>query len=114
MSRRVATDIVRSSNVITFPVDCTNHEHPASFPLALPTFFIKAMSEAGDVVLDPFAGSGTTLLAAKTEGRRWIGFEIIPKYVDIINARLSENEVTALPDVDTVLPARLEGHASDR
>ena len=89
MSRRVATDMVRPSNVLTMPVDSTNHEHPASFPMALPTFFIKAMSEEGDVVLDPFAGSGTTLAAAQALGRDWIGFEIIPRYTELCRERLS-------------------------
>ncbi|MBQ9030137.1 MAG: site-specific DNA-methyltransferase [Oscillospiraceae bacterium] len=90
MSRRVATDMVRPSNVLTLPVDSTNHEHPASFPVALPTFFIKAMTEEGDVVLDPFAGSGTTLFAAQQLGRDWIGFEIIPRYTEIAQERLAE------------------------
>lgn len=49
--------------------------HPAVFPPGLPIFYIRLLSEPGDTVLDPFAGSGTTLAAAVEEGRRAIGIE---------------------------------------
>jgi site-specific DNA-methyltransferase (adenine-specific) len=49
--------------------------HSAAFPISLPTFFIKLFSKKGDVVLDPFAGSGTTALAAHATGRQFLCFE---------------------------------------
>jgi len=49
--------------------------HPARFPIQLPTFFIRYLTEPGDIVLDPFAGSNTTGEAAEREGRRWLAFE---------------------------------------
>lgn len=49
--------------------------HFAVFPIALPTYFIKGATKQGDVVLDPFMGSGTTAIAARRLGRRYIGFE---------------------------------------
>jgi DNA modification methylase len=55
--------------------------HPARFPRGLPEFFIKFLTEQGDVVLDPFAGSNVTGEAAEATGRRWIGIEINPDYV---------------------------------
>ena len=88
MSKRYISDMVRPSNVITLPTDTTNHVHPAAFPLSLPTFFIKLMSEPGDVVFDPFMGGGTTLLAARQEGRNYIGCDIVKEYVDATKERL--------------------------
>lgn len=88
MSRRYSKDMVRPSNVITMPIDSTNHEHPATFPIQLPSFFIKLMTEENDVVFDPFAGSGTTLCAAKMLNRYYIGSELIDRYVDISKQRL--------------------------
>ena len=53
-------------------------------------FHINLRTNPGDLVLDPFAGSGTTLVACKQLGRRFIGFEINPKYVDICDQRLAQ------------------------
>lgn len=64
--------------------------HPAAFPIGLPRFFVLAYSDPGDLVIDPFAGSGSTLLAAVGEQRRAAGIEISPSYCDITLARLSE------------------------
>jgi len=63
-------------------------EHPAPFPLDLARDHILSWSSDGDVVLDPFAGSGTTCLAARDAGRRYVGIEINSEYVEIINRRL--------------------------
>ena len=49
--------------------------HPARFPAKLPEFFIRFLTEPGDVVLDIFAGSNTTGAVAETEGRKWLAFE---------------------------------------
>jgi DNA modification methylase len=49
--------------------------HPARFPIQLPTFFIRYLTDPGDLVLDPFAGSNTAGEAAEREGRRWLAFE---------------------------------------
>ena len=68
------------SNVLHCGLNKQKNGHPAMFPRALPEFFIKAFSAEGDVVLDPFAGSGTTLFAARDLERRAIGIEIVPKY----------------------------------
>ena len=61
--------------------------HAASFPVGLPTFFVKAYSDPDDVVFDPFMGSGTTIIACEREGRRGYGCEISPRYCDVIVAR---------------------------
>src|SRR5262249_23015321 len=54
--------------------------HPAEFPVALPEFFIRAFSDPGDIIYDPFLGSGTTLIAAERTGRIGVGMECSPKY----------------------------------
>lgn len=64
-------------------------EHAARFPVALPEFFIKAFSDAGDTIMDPFCGSGTTIVAAHRLGRRGFGVELSPAYCAVILERLS-------------------------
>ena len=68
--------------------------HPCPKPLRLMKRIVM-MCNANDLILDPFAGSGTTLVAAKQLGRRYIGIEIEPKYVEIARQRLAQ-EVLAL------------------
>lgn len=60
----------------------------AMFPVALPDFFIRAYSDPGDVWLDPFLGSGTTIVAAHNNKRRGLGSERLPKYLGVILERL--------------------------
>lgn len=55
--------------------------HPARYPRALPEFFIKMLTEQGDIVLDPFAGSNTTGAVAESLQRRWIAFESVEEYL---------------------------------
>lgn len=61
--------------------------HPATFPVGLPAEYIKAMSDDGDIVIEPFCGSGTTLIACEQLGRCCYGMELEPKYVDVIISR---------------------------
>ena len=68
---------------------CAEHgiqPHPARFPAALPEFFIKLLTDKGDLVVDPFAGSNTSGAVAEALGRRWAAFEIENRYVE--NSRL--------------------------
>ena len=62
-------------------------EHPAVFPVALPEFVLNAYSQAGDVVFEPFGGSGTQVIAAERSGRRCFAMEIDPAYVDVVCRR---------------------------
>lgn len=63
--------------------------HPATFPLSLAKDHILSWSNEGDTVLDPFLGSGTTLLAAQELGRNGIGIEISEEYCEIARKRLT-------------------------
>jgi site-specific DNA-methyltransferase (adenine-specific)/site-specific DNA-methyltransferase (cytosine-N4-specific) len=85
-------DTVLPDNVLHLASECSNRNHSAAFPESLPEFFIKLFTDEGDVVLDPFAGSGTTLAVAKRLDRRYIGIERLQKYVDVIQQRLGEDE----------------------
>jgi DNA modification methylase len=64
------------------------HKHPATFPEKLAHDHIISWSNEGDTILDPMAGSGTTLKMAKKNNRNYIGIEISPEYIDIIKKRL--------------------------
>lgn len=64
--------------------------HPAPFPEEIPRRLIELYSYKGDIVLDPFSGSGTTCLVAKKLGRRWVGVEQNDEYVELSIRRLSQ------------------------
>lgn len=64
--------------------------HPAPFPVELAARVIRLFSYVGDVVLDPFNGSGSTCVAAKLNGRRYVGYDIEPQYCQIAERRLQE------------------------
>ena len=66
-------------------------DHPAVFPVALPEFVIEAYTDAGDIVFEPFGGSGTTMLAAQRTGRVCRTVEIAPEYVDVAIKRFQQN-----------------------
>jgi DNA modification methylase len=74
-------------NVWTFPTQPYKGAHFATFPEALPEKCIKAASKEGDIVLDPFAGSGTTLWVAKKLNRRAVGYEISEQYCKLARNR---------------------------
>ena len=65
-------------------------DHPTQKPLEIVERMIKASCPTGGLVLDPFMGSGTTAVAARRTGRNYVGFELNPKYFEMINARLDE------------------------
>lgn len=83
---------VYPTNVLHKPPVCHNTGHSAAFPEWLPDFFIRLLTDKGDVVLDPFLGSGTTYKVAKRLGRIPVGIEINGKYVDSIRAGITKNE----------------------
>lgn len=70
-------------------------DHPAPFPVEIPRRLIRMFSFAGDTVVDPFAGTGTTAIAALETGRNSISVEIEPTYIDMIDKRLSQMRLFA-------------------
>lgn len=78
-----------TKSVWTFPaVSAKKIDHPAPFPEELPYRLIQLYSFKGDVVLDPFVGSGTTCLAALRTGRNYIGYDTNPQYVKLAEGRV--------------------------
>jgi site-specific DNA-methyltransferase (adenine-specific) len=72
-----------SRSVWNIPSVRSNEEHEAQFPIELPRRVIKLLSAEGSLALDCFVGSGTTAVAAIQEGRRYLGFELLPEYADL-------------------------------
>lgn len=81
--------IAQPGNMLEIGASATS-EHAAAFPIALPSFFIKAYSDAGDVWCDPFLGSGTTICAAHKNNRRGLGIEFLEKYCAVICERIEK------------------------
>lgn len=81
--------------------------HPAPFPVELPAQLIRLYTFADDLVLDPFMGAGSALVAAAQLGRRYVGYDTDPAYVEIARRRVSD--VLEAPPTDTT---RLDGVGS--
>ncbi len=82
-----------AKTVYSLPInilDKKKYGHPTIKPLPIIKNLIINSTHEGDLILDPFAGSGTTLVASKQLGRNYIGFEIDEKYVDICRKRINE------------------------
>jgi DNA modification methylase len=90
----VGRDMAYPSNVLHFATECGNKRHSATFPKALPQWFIKLFTAPGDLVLDPFTGSGTTNIAALELGRNSVGIERLADYVALAKGYLQEAERT--------------------
>ncbi len=93
ISNWVGKETVYPNNVLHLSTECNNKNHSAAFPDALPEWFIKLFTKEYDTVLDPFAGSGTTLRVAKNLYRNSIGIEIMPEYIDIIKRQIQKREI---------------------
>ena len=69
-------------------------EHPAQYPEELIERIIKVGTNPGELVLDPFMGSGTTAAVAQRLGRQYVGYELEPEYIKIAEERLRDGELT--------------------
>ena len=90
VSNWIGKDSVYPTNVLHMATECGNVNHSAAFPVSLPLWFIKLLTEEGDVVLDPFIGSGTTALAAMSLNRHFIGIEKNQIYYKIALERIQK------------------------
>ena len=83
-----------TKSVWTFPAESARKVgHPAPFPVELPYRLIQLYTYAGEVVLDPFMGSGQTALAAIKAGRRFVGYETSAEYVALAKARIEQGNI---------------------
>lgn len=80
VSNWVGRDKAYPTNVLHLATESSNRQHSAAFPVALPSWFINLFTLPGDVILDPFMGSGTTAKAAILLDRRYLGMELLPEY----------------------------------
>jgi len=80
VSNWMKRDKAYPTNVLHLATECSNKNHSATFPLSLPEWFIKLFTEEGDVVLDPFVGVGTSVVAAKKLNRKYIGIDVCSEY----------------------------------
>lgn len=94
----VNRDKAYPNNVLHLATECGNKNHSAVFPEALPEWFIKLFTKEGDVVLDPFLGSGTTSRVAKRMNRHSIGIEILEDYYN-----LARKDLNSTPGQESVL-----------
>jgi site-specific DNA-methyltransferase (adenine-specific) len=83
-------DTVLPDNVLRLATETTNKGHSAVFPVGLPAWFVKLLSNPGDLVLDPFCGSGTTGVASLQLGRRFIGVDLKPDHFELAVRRIQE------------------------
>ncbi|MBI3363132.1 MAG: site-specific DNA-methyltransferase [Chloroflexi bacterium] len=93
VSNWLGRDMVYPTNVLHMATECSNRNHSATFPTALPAWFIKLFTEPGDAVLDPFVGSGTTAVAAAELGRYFIGIDINKEYIELARKRLNHTQI---------------------
>jgi site-specific DNA-methyltransferase (adenine-specific)/site-specific DNA-methyltransferase (cytosine-N4-specific) len=81
------------TNVLHLATECNNKNHSAAFPEELPEWFIKLFTKENDMVLDPFMGSGTTLIVANRMKRNSIGIDIVPEYCEMVKKQLNPVEL---------------------
>jgi site-specific DNA-methyltransferase (adenine-specific) len=90
ISKWVGRELAYPTNVLHLATECSNRSHSAAFPEALPTWFIRLLTKPGDLVLDPFLGSGTAALAAAKLGRNYLGVEIREDYCALARKAIKE------------------------
>lgn len=77
------------TNVLHLATECNNKNHSAVFPEALPEWFINLFTKEDDTVLDPFMGSGTTVVVAQRMKRHSVGVDILPEYFEMVKNKIS-------------------------
>jgi len=92
ISNWVGRKMAYPSNVLHLATETGNKNHSATFPQALPEWFIKLFTDENDWVLDPFIGSGTTCQVANELKRNSVGIDIKPDYIDLAQSKICEKE----------------------
>lgn len=93
ISNWIDRDKAYPTNVLHLATECNNKNHSAAFPEELPEWFIKLFTKQNDTVLDPFMGSGTTLVVANKMKRNSIGIDIVPEYYEMVRKQLTPVEL---------------------
>jgi DNA modification methylase len=88
ISNWVGRELAFPDNVLHLATESSNKNHSAAFPTSLPEWFIKLFTKPGDIILDPFLGSGSTAVAAKRTGRRYIGIEVLKEFCQLAKQRV--------------------------
>ena len=96
ISNWLTRDKAYPANVLHLATECSNKNHSAAFPAELPEWFIKLFTKENDLVLDPFMGSGTTLVVANRMRRNSIGIDIVKDYYDVVKSQLPPVELYLL------------------
>ena len=96
ISNWIDREMAYPSNVLHLATECNNKNHSAAFPEELPEWFIKLFTKEYDYVLDPFMGSGTTLIVANKMKRNSIGIDIVPEYFHMVKNQLTPVELYLL------------------
>lgn len=84
----VGRELAYPTNVLHLATECANRNHSATFPVDLPSWFIRLFTQTDDLVLDPFIGSGTTAVACVQTGRRYVGIETELSHIEVAKQRL--------------------------
>ena len=93
ISNWLTRDKAYPTNVLHLATECNNKKHSAAFPEALPEWFIKLFTKPGDVILDPFMGSGTTNIVSKKMRRHSIGIDIVPEYCEMVKEKVNTSQL---------------------
>ena len=88
ISNWLEREMAYPTNVLHLATECNNKKHSAAFPEELPEWFIKLFTKEKDIVLDPFMGSGTTVIVANRMCRNSIGIELVPEYYQMVKEKL--------------------------
>jgi DNA modification methylase len=89
ISNWIGRELAYPDNVLHLATESSNKNHSAAFPTSLPEWFIKLFTKPGDIVLDPFLGSGSSAVAAKRMGRRYIGIEVLKEFCQLAEQRIN-------------------------
>ena len=99
---------IYSNLIVAKKVPISDRYHPAQKPIELTTFLISLLSQPGDVILDPFCGSGSTLVSAEILGRPFLGIDRDPEYVKITKRRVRHAEFEEDNPIHVWVNGRLE------
>lgn len=92
ISNWLTRDKAFPTNVLHLATECNNKNHSAAFPSELPEWFMRLFTKERDTVLDPFMGSGTTVIVANRMKRHSIGIDIVPEYYNMVKEQVEPVE----------------------